>query len=521
MRHSLLLASAIQLASAAVSSPCSKIANLTGIADLDSWAIVSANSTSAHNVSYCDVAASIGGRIRTWYQLPTEIAWNGRYVQIGCGGACGYNPFENTYFAIDDALQAGYALGTTDMGVPNSTANYDPMHKDLQMRIDWGHLATHLTAITGKQIVEAFYGSGPEYSYHLGSSTGGRQSLVEAQRYPEDFNGVFAIAPAYNETGVTTYSIAWTARAALLDETEFTPAITGAEADLVHAEVLRLCDGLDGLEDGIVSLPRLCHPDLSTLACSSNTTASSANATCLSATALKAAKKIYSGPISSLTGAKQVPEGLLPGSETAWKGTYVPSTAGSPSAWYSFAKSFLSFYAFWPDPAVPLTPFSIDLSDPELLKKTSKMESLEFGGVADMDKFKLLGGKIIMTSGLQDVAVAPGFCKDLWERVGQAMGVGEGGRDGFMRFYELPGVNHVSGGPGADTYDALGMLADWVEEGIAPEVVVASHLGDDGEVEFTRPLYRYPFVAGYNGTGDVTKWESFGPMNGSVSFWEL
>jgi hypothetical protein len=439
-------------------------------------------------------------------------------VQIGCGGACGYNPFLNTYFAINEALDGGYAIGTTDMGVPSSTANFGPMHNNLQMRIDWGYLATHLTAVMGKQIVKAYYGKQSEYSYHLGSSTGGRQSLVEAQRYPEDFNGVFAIAPAYNETGVTTYSIAWTARAALLDETDFTPAITNAEADLIHTSILRACDALDGLQDGIISLPRLCHPDLSTLVCTSNrTTPSLANVTCISSTVLEAVRKIYSGPVSPFTGVKQVPEGLLPGSETAWQGTYIPSVSGSPSAWYSFSTSFLSNYAFWPDPVDPITPFSVNLSDPDLLRQTGKTESLEYGGIADMTKFKQLGGKLIMTQGLNDVAVAPGFARDLYERVGLAMG---DGRDDFMRFYELPGVNHVSGGLGADTYDALGLLVDWVEKGNAPETVVAKHLDDEGHAEFTRPLYRYPFVAGYKG-GNVFDWRSFEAINGDAPFWNL
>lgn len=403
------------------------------------------------------------------------------------------------------------------MGVPTSTTNFDPMHNNFQMRMDWGYLSTHLTAVIGKQLLQAYYGRDVEYAYHLGSSTGGRQSLVEAQRFPEDFGGVFAVAPAYNETGVTTYSISWTARAALLDETSFITAITNEEAEVIHASVLKACDVLDGLEDGIVSLPRLCHPDLEILVCATNS-AMAANATCISPTALEAAKKIYSGPISSLTGAKQVPEGLLPGSEIAWQGTYIPSISGSPSAWYTFSASFLSSYAFWPDPVVPLTPFSVNLSDPSLLLETSKMESLEYGGVADMTKFAQLGGKIIMTQGLNDVAVAPGFARNLFERVGAA--ISSEVRDGFMRFFEMPGVNHVSGGPGADTYDALSLLVDWVEKGRAPETIEAAHLDDDGNVEFTRPLFRYPMVAGYNGSGNVSDWRSFEPIDGSAPFWD-
>ncbi|KAF1938103.1 feruloyl esterase [Clathrospora elynae] len=510
----LRLLTSICFASTAFSSACKNLTSLSGTADLDTWLITSSDTSSVGNTTYCDVAAKVGGRIRAWFRFPDADVWNGRYVQIGCGGACGYNPFTKTYFAIDDALQAGYALGTTDMGVPRSTGNFGPMHNDLQMRTDWGYLATHLTAVMGKQVLASYYGSEALFSYHLGSSTGGRQSLVEAQRYPEDFNGVFAIAPAYNETGVTTYSITWSARAALLDETNFTPAITDVEADIIHDAVLGLCDGLDGLEDGIVSFPRLCRLNLDRLVCSANSTQHATTGTkCISSTAAEAAKKIYSGP-TSLTGVKQVPEGLLPGSEMAWKGTYIPSTVGQPSTWYNFATSFLSFYAFWPDPASPLTPFSINLSDPELLRKTSKTENLEYGGVADMDKYRILGGKIILTQGLQDIAVAPGFARDLWERVGAAMG--PSGRDDFMRFYELPGVNHVSGGPGVDQYDALGLLVDWVENDIAPEVVVASHEDAAGNVEFTRPLYRYPFVAGYSGTGNVADWRSFVPVNGEA-----
>ncbi|TID18336.1 tannase and feruloyl esterase [Venturia nashicola] len=124
------------------------------------------------------------------------------------------------------------------MGVPTSTTDLNPMRGDLQMRLDWGYLSTHLMAVMGKQLLSVYYEREVVYSYHLGNSTGGRQSLVEAQRYPDDFNGVFVIAPAYNETGVTTYSISWTARVALLDEIAFTPAITNTEADLIHALVL-------------------------------------------------------------------------------------------------------------------------------------------------------------------------------------------------------------------------------------------------------------------------------------------
>jgi len=499
-------------ATAVTALQCSNLVNMTGTADDDSWIITTANATSIGSVQYCHISATIGNRIRTWMQLPETSDWNGRYVQIGCGGACGWNPFENTNFDIATAIKKGYALGTTDMGVSPGDA-FDPFHNNLQMRIDWGYLATHLTAVMSKHIITSYYGSSPKYSYHLGSSTGGRQSLVEAQRYPGEFNGVFAVAPAYNESGVVIYSVGGTAKAALQDETDFTAAITPIEAELLQNATLSQCDEMDGLRDGIISLPRLCKPDLSNLLCSNVSTSP-----CLSTIGAIAANEIYTGPISSVTGYKQVPEGFLPGSEASWIGAYISTTSGAPPA-YSLVKSFLSFFAFWPDPIEPVTPLTINLSDPNLSSRISAIEDLVSGADANMTDFQQLGGKIIITGGLQDVIVAPGFLLDLYNRVGDAMG--EDTRDEFMRFYELPGVGHVVGGPGADAYDALGYLAEWVENGTVPEVMVASHLDGEGNVAFTRPLFPFPFVAAYNGTGNMSDWRSYVPVNGGTEFWGI
>lgn len=262
---------------------------------------------------------------------------------------------------------------------------------------------------------------------------------VEAQRYPEDFNGVVAVAPAYNETGVTTYQISWNAKSVVENDTLLTPILTATDAALINAVVLAACDTLDGLRDGIISHPRSCHFNLSTLLCPANSTATTTNttaATCLTPSALAAAEKLYSGPISN-TGAHQVLEGLLPGSEAVWNGSYISTSASTPSPWYAFASSFLSYYAFWPDPGVALTPSTLNLSDPELLRQTSRMESLEYGGVADLGKFEQLGGKLMVFQGLMDTAVAPWFARDYFERVGMA--VGEGVREGFVRFFEMPG----------------------------------------------------------------------------------
>ncbi|KAF2437550.1 tannase-domain-containing protein [Karstenula rhodostoma CBS 690.94] len=282
---------------------------------------------------------------------------------------------------------------TRILGASNNS-KFDSFANSFQMRIDWDYLATHLAAVISKAIVTKYYSVEIRYAYHLELLTGCRQSLVEAQRYPEDFNGVYATAPALNETGVTTYAITSNVRAVLLDETNFTQAITVDNVRVIKEAVLDACDYLAGLKDGVIGIPRSCHFEIDRLAFSARHQNSSS---CLSRTALEAAKRLYAGPVSSITHQQLNLEGVLPGSESVWPGTYVAQTEGGNPGYCDFAVSFLSHYAFWPDPAEEVTSFTINLSEPTLLARTSKTESLEYTGMADMSKFQQLGGKVIMT----------------------------------------------------------------------------------------------------------------------------
>lgn len=511
--HNLVLGLIPLVTLAGASTTCSDLVTFTSLLEVDSVVITSASTVAANSTSgapsYCDVVGQIGGRIGVWFKLPDGDAWNTRYTQYGCGGACGYNPFEDGTDPVAP-LAAGYAIGTTDMG--NNASSFAIFYDNFQARIDWSYLATHLTAIAGKKLVSYYYGTQPTFSYHSGGSTGGRQGLVEAQRYPGEFDGIVAVAPAYDETGITLRSIAWNGQATVKNDSAYTPVLTLEDAEIIQQAVLQACDLTDGAADGIISDPRACQFDLDTLVCQSSFSNTS---TCLTSEAIEAARKLYSVPVNS-TGAPLLPENLLPGSEFAWAGSYISTTAGEAAGFTAFGGEYATNYAFWPSPKDTISPLdiSMDLSDSD----TVYMDSLHYGGMADLRVFKNLGSKLLMFQGLGDPAVAPSFALDYYLRVVTAAG-GREAADDFVLFYEMPGVGHVSGGPGADTFDGLAAVAAWVERGIKPYNITAAHLNSDGSIAFTRPLYPWPELPFYEGYGNVNESASWSPKNSTASTW--
>jgi hypothetical protein len=495
---------------AAAAYSCENLTSFSNLLEVDSLTISSASIVAANSTtgvpSYCDVVGSIGGRIGVWFKLPDADVWNGRYSQYGCGGACGYNPFTS---GTDPGppITAGYALGTNNMG--NNASDFSIFNSDFQARIDWSYLATHLNAVAGKSLVKAYYGCDAAYSYHIGGSTGGRQGLVEAQRYPGDFDGISATAPAYDETSITLQSIAWNGQAVVQNDSSYTQILTAEGAELVRKFALTSCDGLDGLVDGIITDPRGCTVKLDGLLCSPTATNLSA---CLTAEAVEAAKKLYSGPVNS-TGASLLLEGLLPGSEFSWASAYIGTTSTTAGSFTSFAGDYASNYAFWPSPTDAISPLDISMDLPE--SKTIYMLNGQYGGNADLRLFRSLGSKLLIFQGLADPAVAPSFALDYYNRVVHTVG------DDFLLLYEMPGVGHVAGGPGADTFNGLGAVAAWVEDGIKPYDITASHLNDDESVAFTRPLFPYPELAFYNGFGDINVSTSWVPKQSTTGFWSL
>ncbi|OAF98819.1 uncharacterized protein CC84DRAFT_1210666 [Paraphaeosphaeria sporulosa] len=292
-----------------------------------------------------------------------------------------------------------------ESGVSNNS-HFDLFANNFQMRTDWGHVATYLAAVISKK-----------HRYRILHS--GYQSLLEAQRYPEDFNGRYATEPALNETGVTTYAITSNVCAVLLDKTNFTQAVTVNDVQVTEEAVLGACGDLGGVEDGVIGFLRSYHFKLDNLACSAPQPTNSA---CLSATALRAAELLYTDSISSITNQQLNVKGVLPGSESSWPGTYVATTEGGKLGYYAFALRILSHYA------------------------------------------------IIMTQDMSDISVAPNFALDLYRRSEKLCGATTIGE--WFRFFEIPGVTHGRGSVDAETFFELDYLVKWVEEGEAPNTIV-------------------------------------------------
>lgn len=220
-----------------------------------------------------------------------------------------------------------------------------------------------------------------------------------------------AVAPAYNETGITTYHITWLAQSCVANDTALAPLITANDTALIRAALLDACDGDDGLVDGIITSPRSCNFDIASLACNSTTNRLANSTSCLSSTALTAARKMYSPPVNS-KGVILTLEGLLLGSESNWVGSYIasPPAPGAQGGFSTFAVDFLSNVAFNPDPAQPIQPRDFSMDTP--ITRAAYVEAFEYGGVADISSFKQLGGKLIVAQGLQDQAVPPAFASN-------------------------------------------------------------------------------------------------------------
>ncbi|MEO8453423.1 MAG: tannase/feruloyl esterase family alpha/beta hydrolase, partial [Gemmatimonadota bacterium] len=388
--------------------------------------------------------------------LPTSN-WNGKLLQVGCGGYCGIAP-EVLLVGCRDALARGYACTVSDMGHSSTGADGKWAYNNLQAEVDFGYRATHVAVVAAKAITDAFYAKAPERAYYMGCSTGGRQGLVEAQRFPWDFDGI--ISGSVN-IGMEDELMAllWDAR-----------ALRGADGKLVlapddlrhvHEAALAVCDMDDGLKDGIISNPRSCAFDPAKLLCIEGD-----RGTCLTAPQVDALKKIYAGPQTS-KGIKISTGGPMPGSELSWIEWFFPnaySEAISPSKESMieiFTREWFRYQAFMPDPGASwkLADFDFDRD----YKRFGLMESLLSNQNPDLRKFKGAGGKLIVYGGWNDPDATPLGTIDYYETAVNTMG-GRAATEQFFRFFLVPGMGHCGSGDGPFSVDYLRYLEAWVEQ---------------------------------------------------------
>jgi feruloyl esterase len=451
-------------------------------------AVTSANATAAGASAgralpaLCRVAATLRPtsdseiRIEVW--LPAA-GWNGKLEATGNGGWSG--SINSGGLAAGAIL--GYATATTDLGHEGAGADFALGHPE--KLVDFGYRAEHEMTVAAKAIVASFYGRPPRLSYFSGCSAGGRSALMEAQRFPDDYDGIIAGSPGLNWTGRAIQSV-WIAQAVHKDEAGYIPP---AKYALIHDAVLRACDALDGVRDGVLEDPTRCKFDPGELQCKD-----AEGPGCLTAPQVEAARAIYSGAIHPRT-KQPITPGYERGSENGW------ATMGGPQPFRIGADLFK--YVVFRDANWDYRSFNFD-SDVE---RTEKAENGLLNAMAP-DLTAFLGhGKLIQYHGWNDPQIAPAFSVAYYKSVLDAMGGAAKVRDSY-RLFMAPGMAHCGGGDGTSSFDMLSALEQWVEKDRAPDRIAAARVRG-GKTDRTRPLCPWPQVASYKGTGSTDDAASF------------
>jgi feruloyl esterase len=430
---------------------------------------------------YCQVQGHVDTGIGFEVRLPT--GWNGKLYFQGSGGFAGNIP------APGPGLVSGYAVATTDTGhqgaVPGPATDASWALNNPDRQIDFAYRAVHVATVAAKQIVQAFYGRPPARSYFEGCSTGGRQALMEAQRYPADFNGIIAGAPALDQTGAVVAEN-WNAQALHV------APLPMDKVSLLAGEVLAECDAKDGLVDGLIGDPRRCRFDPGTLQCPAGDAPD-----CLTPEQVRTVRMMYSGPVNSQGDRIYLgfPQGHEDGAD-GWPLWITGNGTATPRA-FAFQDQFLHFFIF--GPTFDTLTFNFD-TDPARLAPAAEFLNATN---PDLSVFEANGGKLIMWQGWSDPNLTPFRSVRYFLATVDAFGAGNAeDRARFFRLFMAPGVHHCSGGPGPNTFDLLTPLENWVEGGIAPDRIIASHI-TGGMVDRTRPLCPYPQEARYSGSGSI------------------
>lgn len=467
--------------------------DFTGLPDAMTF-VLTAEVVAAGNglPEHCRITGTILPAIGFEMYMPTQ-GWNGRFLVQGCGGFCGSVPTA----ATRDALARNYAVTASDMGHRGgSPIDGKWGYNNRAAEVDFAFRATHVNAVAGKALVRTYYGRPANKNYFRGCSTGGRQGMVAAQRYPGDFDGIVAGAPVLNEVGAGALHLIWSAKANLDDRRQ--PILGEGQAQLLYRAAMESCDAVDGVKDGIIDDPRACRFDPASLQCPAGTD-------CLNAAQVAAAQKLYGGPKDS-QGTQLFPGGLMPGSEINWVSNII-AAPGRPSVYLLFGGDFLKYLAFENDPGPAYDPLSFDFDKD--VDRLAYMETLYSASNPDLWAFKNRGGKVILFQGWADQSVTPQGTIDYYEMMRRTMG-GEASTTDFARLFMIPGMGHCLGSasPGVNNFDQLTAIENWVEKNEAPEQIIANRQ-QDGRTMISRPLYPYPAVARHRGTGDFNDAASF------------
>ncbi len=437
--------------------------------------------------AFCRVAGSIkpsaDSDIRFELWLP-ELSWNGRFMQTGNGGAAG----SIVHASLADPLSRGYAVANTDTGHQGAGGDFAWAVGHPEKLVDYQYRAVHELTVVGKEITAARYGRAPEQSYWNGCSTGGRQGLKEAQRYPDDYDAIVAGAPANNWSPLMALSIS-------IQRDLGAGGLGVDKVGLLKASAIAACDTLDGVADRVISNPAQCSFDPASLQCGTAT-----GAQCLAPTEVAAAKRIYAGLVDG-TGVTQFP-GTGVGSEPAWAAYASPQF----SIGTNYFRNVVAGDASW-DPATF-----------ELTRDLARAAQRDAGAADAMDPdlsaFVARGGKLLLYHGTTDGLIPYANTVNYYHSVVEQLGAER--TDDHVKLYLVPGMDHCAGGEGAFAVDWQSAIEDWVERGVEPGALPAAHPavpagvpGATPSAPFTRPACVYPAVARYKGSGDTADAANF------------
>lgn len=438
----------------------------------------------AEPTPHCKATGLIGGKIGFSIWLPAAQKWNGRFLMGGAGGFVREEDNHALRYFGDAVLRRGYVTASSDTGHRGDGLDNSWALNDWEAIVNWGHLGMHRTVTTSKAVIDGFYDAKPDKSFFIGCSNGGRQALQEAQRYPQDFDGIIAGAPALDFTGVAAGFLNIVQHMYPDPQALATPLVNQADRQLLRNAIEAQCDSLDGVEDGILHNPARCDFDVSTLACKNK-----GDSNCLNPQKLAAVQAVYQGPEDDLGELHYgYPFGAEDINANGWGSWFTsgaaPANSSSqvPNAAYAFSMGTMRHFVFH-DPAWQYSNYNWN----KFRKQTAPLAAAVNATNVDLSAFRARGGKLLMFHGWSDVALSAHMSTDYVERVYAHDATA---RDD-VKLFLMPGVLHCFNGEGPSIVDWVETLEDWHNSGNAPAELIATYPDKSG----ARRLCAWPAAA--------------------------
>ncbi len=495
-------------------SSCAAITGLTDLAANPQYPTAIASSTdvpaSGGNPEYCDVTGMIAPQTHFDLQLPVST-WQGRYLQNGCGGYCG-TVNKQTFPSCDAQLGGDFAMATDDEGHVTAAGLGGGglwAFNDQKLRNEYGYESEQALYEVSREIIRDYYGQLPNRSYYNGCSDGGREAMEMAERYPDDFDGIIAGAPEIIAGPLNAENQTWDVR--VNTDSGGNAILTDNKLPALHAAVIKACGHDDGTSDGIITDPQNCHFDPASIQCISSQSPS--DPSCLTPAQVTVVREFYQGPADP-RGRLLYPGGMPYGSEMGWSVFELPPSQNGGSVpttqsldYFGLSQPYLRYQLLSPGRLGP-DPFQWKFDDAgfrSMFPAADTWDAMD----TNLTAFYRHGGKLIMWQGAADNGIPPSGTVDYYDIMSRRMGAATAR---FSRLYLFPSVYHCGGGyANATTPDLIYPMVQWVEQGTAPSRLTIGY-APTNTTPFTRPVYPYPFIPKYNGTGDQNSASSFHPV---------